>query len=376
MLPVQASKTFYTNNFTVISAETGLGGNDAATATVQLKNGTSLGPFVLKAQGDPAWDKFTVNGGVDKRNKPISFKLQTTAAAADISQVIISLVPPNSGGSSDQWNIEEVSVTLSNSETIGENQLARSAFGQQNSAIFNDQGQFAIAEMMRLGMLIDIDHMSDISKSKTLEKANAIKDGAYSLHSGHSGLRGFFPRGLPRSGSDVSDRSTSISQYQQIAKLHGMVGIGSGDQDSYQWAEMYLAVLHVTGTATALGFGTDTDGFAPGMPPRCDPAVTAKVTDCKQQLTQTSYPFTFGPQNFSFSQSSMGGKNWNKSWNYDSGGVAHYGMFAEVLQDVATYPGDGTRNGSDVVNNLMRGADYFYQTWKICEAQKTNVPAN
>jgi hypothetical protein len=70
----------------------------------------------------------------------------------------------------------------------------------------------------------------------------------------------------------------------------------------------------------------------------------------------------------------INGTDWKKSWNYDTDGVAHYGMFAEFLNDVLTYPGDRTSAGQDVVNNLMSGAEYFYQTWKICEAQKNNVP--
>jgi hypothetical protein len=381
MFPNQPNTTFDTINFIVISAETPLAGNDAATATVQLKNGTSLGPFFLKAQGAAAWDKFTVNGALDQRNRPISFTLNPAVAAADVAQVVIALVPAGSGGANDQWSIEEVSVTLSNSNQTGESRLARSAFGQQNVAGLieikdNKPGEFAVGEMMRLGMMIDIDHMSDMSKNRVLTLASAVKGGGYPVNSGHNGLRGFFPQGVPRSQADVNDRSSTIGQYQQIANLHGMAGIGSANLDSYQWAELYQAVWHVMGANAALAFGTDTDGFAPGMPPRCDPPITATLTSCANQLTTTTYPLTF--QGVSFAESSMSGTingtDWKKSWNYDTDGVAHYGMFAEFLNDVLTYPGDRTSAGQDVVNNLMSGAEYFYQTWKICEAQKNNVP--
>jgi hypothetical protein len=47
---------------------------------------------------------------------------------------------------------------------------------------------------------------------------------------------------------------------------------------------------------------------------------------------------------------------------------------ATILNDVATYPGDGTSTGNTVISNLMSGADYFYRTWKISETQKNNVP--
>jgi Membrane dipeptidase (Peptidase family M19) len=378
--PNQPSTTFDKITFIVISAEVGVSANDALTATVRLKNGTSRGPFVLKAQGDSAWDKFTVNGGLDQQQKPLSFTLQPAVAAADITQVAISLVPPASGGTNDQWSIEEVSATLSHSQPDqpGTDQLARSAFGQQNVAglveINNKPGEFAINEMMRHGIMIDIDHMSDASKTRVLQMATTIP-GGYPVNSGHNGLRGFFARGVPRSQGDINDRSSTKNQYQQIANLHGMAGVGSANLDSYQWAELYLAVLHAMGTNAALAFGTDTDGFAPGMPPHCDPPITSTATTCQSQKGHTTYPFTLN--GFSFDQMRIPGtvdQDKRKFWDYDSDGVAHYGMFAEFLQDVTTYPGDGTLTGKDLINNLMGGAEYFYQTWKICEAQKANVP--
>lgn len=383
LLPGRPTATFDMIDFTVISAETGLSANDGATAILQLKNGSSLAPIILKAQGSVAWSAFTVNAGLDanKRNIPLTFPLQSSVSAADVAQVLFALVPSNSGGSNDQWSIEEVSVTLSNSQTGEKTLLARSAFGEENSAGLIETGnsmpgQVAITEMMRQGMMIDIDHMSDASKSKALAIANGIQGGGYPLNSGHSGLRGFFPQGVQRAQGDVSDRSTSINQYQQIAKLHGMAGVGSANFDSYQWAELYLAVMNAMGTGAALAFGTDTDGFAPGMPPRCDPPIIAKNTVCQAHKSTTTYPLTYPFTSFDQKSSMSGtfnGKEWAKSWDYDSEGVAHYGMFAEFLNDVLTYPGDG-KLGSKVVSNLMSGAEYFYQTWKICETQKNNVP--
>jgi hypothetical protein len=55
----------------------------------------------------------------------------------------------------------------------------------------------------------------------------------------------------------------------------------------------------------------------------------------------------------------------NKSWDYNTAGVAHYGMLADFLQDVQRNYGT---NGGAVYDNVMSGADYFLQTWKICEA--------
>jgi microsomal dipeptidase-like Zn-dependent dipeptidase len=66
-----------------------------------------------------------------------------------------------------------------------------------------------------------------------------------------------------------------------------------------------------------------------------------------------------------FPRSSLG----TKFWDYNTDGVAHYGMLPEFFRDVKSAP-----NGTNLVeNNLIFGADYFLQTWKLCEAQKANI---
>jgi len=362
MVPSGGSTTTFDHiQFVVITGDTPLDTNASATATVQLRDGSFLPAITLKPAGQAGWDHFTAN--------TVAVPLASPISPSAIAQVVISV---GSGASSTVWSLEEVAVTMMQA-MVGEAQVVRSAFGQQNKAGLSEQGIFVIKEMMRHGMLIDIDHMSDLSKKMALDTALGIGSG-YPLNSGHSGLRGFFPMGMPRGNGDVSDRSTSIDQYQKIAKLHGMAGIGTGDLNAFQWAEMYEQVVQVMSGAAA-GFGTDTDGFAPGMPPRCDPPITAKSTKCGTQLSTVPYPFklTVGSTEITFPESGLG----TQMWDYNSKGVAHYGMLADFLADLSTYPGDkstASMKGSDLINNLMQGADYFYQTWKICEAQKANVP--
>jgi hypothetical protein len=55
-------------------------------------------------------------------------------------------------------------------------------------------------------------------------------------------------------------------------------------------------------------------------------------------------------------------------WDYNRVGVAHYGMRADFRKDMAT-----ATNGSTVLGNMDQGAEYFYETWKICEDRKNNV---
>jgi microsomal dipeptidase-like Zn-dependent dipeptidase len=209
--------------------------------------------------------------------------------------------------------------------------------GEVNSRGLTPQGQFAIKEMMRHGMLIDIDHMSDKSQTETIQIATAVP-GGYPLNSGHNALR----------GAVGDERAMTAAHYAEIGKLHGMAGVGSSGTDAYAWADAYRQVIAAMGNGAVAGFGTDTDGMAMGMKPRKGSAV--RYDD-------------------GFPRSVLG----NKWWDYNKDGVAHYGMLPDFLKDVETAPakGPGNLSGKQLVDdNLMYGADYFVQTWSKCEKLK------
>jgi len=223
--------------------------------------------------------------------------------------------------------------------------------GHVNSLGLTAQGQFAIKEMMRHGMLIDIDHMSEKSLLQTLQIAESIP-GKYPVNSGHSGERGIF--------NANSERSLTAAQYKRISEVHGMAGVGSADADAYTWVQSYNAVVQAMGGAPA-GFGTDTNGLAMGMKPRIK-VMGVPITPANPlgivRLSSVRY-------DASFPKSRLG----NKEWDYNLDGVAHYGMLADFLKDAGTAPGGAAL----INNNLMNGADYFVQTWKKCEALKGSV---
>ena len=217
---------------------------------------------------------------------------------------------------------------------------------QHNARGLTPEGTFALQEMMRRGMLIDIDHMSEKTQQSAIAVARAVSNGSvlgYPLNSGHSGERGYFPGGVKRVPRDATERSMTAALYKTIAQLHGMAGVGSANLNAYQWLQMYGQIVRAMGGASA-GFGTDTDGLAMGMPPR--PGSRLAYDD-------------------NFPRSSAG----TRWWNYNTDGVAHYGMINDFVRDARTGPG-----GPDLVdNNLMLGADYFLETWKRCETLRRFV---
>jgi len=268
-------------------------------------------------------------------------------------------------------------------------------FGQQNSLALTRSGVVAIKEMMRLGMLIDIDHMSQVAANQTLAIATSF---TYPVNSGHNSLRGNL-------ATNHNERALRADQYATIGRLHGMAGVGSANVDASQWAFLYNQAVSAMGPSAVAGFGTDTDGLALGMPtttpkyesrlqdpnpkyPGCVAAeekgnCTSDLTgsalaacnanaeaDCLKQFPPVTIticvqgcaalpPVQYGS---SFRMSSLG----NRSWDYNVDGVAHYGMIPDFLQAVRNTPG----GASLIDDNLMYGADYFFQTWKKCEANK------
>src|ERR1700674_3573245 len=264
------------------------------------------------------------------------------------------------------------------------------ASGHENAQGLTDHGEFAIKEMMRHGMLIDIDHMSQKSLNHALDIAEQVP-GHYPLNSGHSGLRGLF--------GGNSERSLSSAQYHRISNLHGMAGVGSADADAYTWVQAYNAVLQAMGNNAVAAFGTDTNGLAMGMPTSTEqdqlvqnPKYAGCVAqfECSSDLTKSALAIckskaaaTCGKQyppikrclsncghppiqySNSFPVSSLG----THTWDYNVAGVAHYGMLPDFLHAVRNAPG-----GANLVdNNLMNGAEYFFQTWEKCEALKTSI---
>jgi hypothetical protein len=57
------------------------------------------------------------------------------------------------------------------------------------------------------------------------------------------------------------------------------------------------------------------------------------------------------------------------TWDYNIEGVAHYGLLWDFLTDVElNVPG-----GTEVHDNMMNGAEYFFQTWKKAEIESAHV---
>lgn len=83
-------------------------------------------------------------------------------------------------------------------------------------------GEVAINEMMKLGMMIDVDHMSELAMTKTIDIAEKVPGITYPLVMGHNGVR-------VKSVDAVSERSAPLALIRRVARLGGMVGANKTD---------------------------------------------------------------------------------------------------------------------------------------------------
>jgi microsomal dipeptidase-like Zn-dependent dipeptidase len=231
--------------------------------------------------------------------------------------------------------------------------------GHRNAlGLSNPLGVFAVKEMMRRGMIIDIDHSSQKAAEDMLALAEAVPDGGYPLVSGHSGIRG------PAEGFNA-ENSRTRAQLQRIGCLQGMFGLGTAGADAYNWARQYVDAFNEMGkpspkcpsgsaaNAGRVAFGTDANSLVETPKP---PALSGRVNPVKYDTLPRS-------------------ASGQRQWDYNTEGVVHYGMYRDFVADVRTAPANQGMNGVDLVDNhLMRSADAFWRMWQRIEAQKTRVP--
>ncbi|MGC4100044.1 membrane dipeptidase [Ferruginibacter sp.] len=242
--------------------------------------------------------------------------------------------------------------------------------GQQNQLGLTDLGRFAIKEMMRLGMIVDIDHMSDHSVSDALYIANEFN---YPVASGHNGMRdGFFEK----TDHKVSENQRTNEQLQNIKSLGGVFGIGIGEATAAQ----YLANFRIAMSAQKMNgggimMGSDINGFVTMPKPRQGPGRGEERSRYSGGIynnwgKQISYaPAGFPTHNATTNTYLLRKYTFgNKSWDYNTEGVAHIGLYPDYYQDLKNL---GMTQGERQV--FFSAADYFVNMWDKCESSKKNV---
>jgi len=211
--------------------------------------------------------------------------------------------------------------------------------GHVNRRGLTNAGEFALKTMMRLGMLIDIDHMSQRTANDALRIADETDPApgrGYPLNAGHSGFRS-------ARVANNSENSRSAEQLDKIEALRGLVGVGTEAATAEKFYDNYMDVAsRMSNRNTAIG--TDLNGLVRGPQPGPDFRYEADL------------PMgTTGP----------------RQWDYRREGVAHYGLLPEFVRHVKQKAG---ANGVVFEQVLNTSAEDFAQMWEQAEARKGRIP--
>lgn len=252
--------------------------------------------------------------------------------------------------------------------------------GHRNAKGLTTIGEAGIREMMRLGMIIDIDHMSEKSADGTMRLAEAIPNGGYPVVSGHTGFRAMQKHG------EVNENQRSDAQLERISRLGGMMGIGFGysvDEhnehmedftvvirqrggrqftsssvpfgrqacagSSNAFAQSYLYGIEKIG---AVSLGSDINGLIAMPGPRFGPLATMSGNHCERQAESTRVVYGSAPGQL------VAYRLPGKTWDINTDGFSHYGMLPDFFQDmkmVGINPQD--------MSPLFRSAEAFASTW-------------
>ena len=253
-------------------------------------------------------------------------------------------------------------------------------------------GKILIGEMMKRGMIIDIDHMSALAKDQALAIAESID---YPLVSGHSGF-------VDISFDDKANEDNLTARHvERLRKLGGMVAViphqGDGSEirtyrerdgrwgraviehtcgnSSETVAQAYLyAIDRMKGGP--VGFGSDLNGLA-GVPgPRfgLEGCTGSKGYNLQQAafgvlLTKNprlNYPFRItspGMKIENVAMSAMGTKP--RTFDFNVEGLAHVGMLPDMIADwqaMGMTPQE--------LAPLFNSAEGYIRMWEKAESRK------
>ncbi|MDS1308689.1 ricin-type beta-trefoil lectin domain protein [Marinobacter xiaoshiensis] len=200
--------------------------------------------------------------------------------------------------------------------------------GQCNNRGLTDLGIYLVNRLMDMGMVIEVDHMSQHSHEAVLDIAEARQ---YSgLISGHSHMH---------AGTNGTVHPNAV----RIAELGGILAPYNSDADTIGGAiSGFLDKVEATDYLPGVTFSTDMSGIGNQPGPRASVAVSPLV-----------YPFTteFG---FTVDKQITG----NRSFDLNSDGMAHYGLVADHIQDIRE------RAPSRVYESVMNSAEAYLQMWE------------
>ncbi|MEQ1790101.1 MAG: membrane dipeptidase, partial [Rickettsiales bacterium] len=216
--------------------------------------------------------------------------------------------------------------------------------GQRNQLGLTAEGWFAIDEMMRLGIMIDIDHMSQETVRQVFE--HVVRRGGwggYPINSGHNGFR--TTANGPVTEND-NENSRTEQDYRALIAFGGMIGLGHGG-NATGFVNSFRRASQIT-QGRNVAIGTDANGFYALAAPEANP---------NNQVDYNNFPRYESPRGV--------------FWDINKSGFAHYGMFPDFIrnwQSLSEAPMTPTELAS-----FNSTAEDFVQMWELCQKRSREI---
>ncbi len=223
-----------------------------------------------------------------------------------------------------------------------------------NARTVTDLGIYAIDKMMKKGFIIDIDH-AEIKSKQIMLNYTATTEPDYPLVSGHGGQGGI-----------------NNKQATQIFKQGGVIYPGNKNgSDHVNFLNQLKPLWDASGTTRefSVGYGADANGLRTLPGPRGAGRIAEKGA--------VTYPFQlfsgedWGPQ-FSgiapvtVEMLAIPGNN-GRLWDVNEGGMYHYGMIADIVEEIRL------EGGKEALNSYYNSAETYLRVWEQTLAAAENA---
>lgn len=191
-------------------------------------------------------------------------------------------------------------------------------------------GEALVDALMRRGLLIEIDHLSYNTKERLLTLAERAR---YPLIAGHLGTGG-------------------ATTPQQLERLYALGGLASPFNDPAPALIDKVQALRPLARPEfffGVAFASDSGGLASQPQPRAD------VAEAPLQ-----YPFASWDGAVRFDRQTSG----ERVYDLNVDGVAHYGLYADLLADMQAQPG-----GPQALELMARAAEAYIRMWERAQAR-------
>ena len=201
-------------------------------------------------------------------------------------------------------------------------------------------GEHLITEMMKRGMVLEIDHLPRRGYTRAFEMLETLDYPAAGTHGTNNDGRLYALGGVSKTG---------------FGRCHDRANPGTSD-DGFQ---ARIQLIREMGGFPAEGFGFDLNGFAGGRGPRFG------ERGCGEgQANPVTYPFTSYAGDVTFTEPRLG----NRTVDFNTEGFVHIGMLPELIQDVRN---DGISR--EELEPLFKSAEGYIRMWERAEERSLEL---